>query len=321
MKIILTSCRFAGAVLLIGFAVGSFAQNPKPNIVLIMVDDMGFSDLGCYGSEISTPNLDKLAAGGVKFTQFYNAARCCPSRASLLTGVYPQQAGMGGMVTKEVDHSRETPYQGWLSRQTVTVAEVLKLAGYRTYMSGKWHVGEERPDWPLQRGFDKYFGLISGANSYYRLLPGRLILEDNDPYEIPENFYFTDAISDYAVRYIDDATQEAKKDPFFMYVAYTAPHWPIHAPGEEIAKYWGKYLKGWDQLRKDRYAQQQKMGLLPKSAVLTDRDERIPAWKDAINKDGWDLKMASYAGMVTRMDAGIGHIMRSHAHLPGSGRG
>lgn len=303
--------------LLLGFTISAFAQKPnrtsgpaaRPNIVLIMVDDMGFSDIGCYGSEISTPNLDKLAAGGVKFTQFYNAARCCPSRASLLTGVYPQQAGMGGMVTKDVDHSRETPYQGWLSRETVTVAEVLKSAGYRTYMSGKWHVGEERPDWPLQRGFDKYFGLISGANSYYRLLPGRLILEDNEPYEIPENFYMTDAISDYAVRYIDDATEAAKKDPFFMYVAYTAPHWPIHAPDEEIAKYRGKYLKGWDQLRKDRYARQQEMGLLPKSAVLSDRDARIPAWEDAPNKDDWDLKMAAYAGMITRLDAGIGRIV------------
>ncbi len=307
--------KFSITLLLLGSAFGAFAQNTKPsaarpNIVLIMVDDMGFSDIGCYGSEISTPNLDKLAANGVKFTQFYNAARCCPSRASLLTGVYPQQAGMGGMVTKDVDHSRETPYQGWLSRQTVTVAEVLKSAGYRTYMSGKWHVGEERPDWPLQRGFDKYFGLISGANSYYRLLPGRLMLEDNEPYVIPENFYLTDAISDYAVGYIDDAVQATnEKAPFFMYVAYTAPHWPIHAPDEEIAKYRGKYLKGWDQLRKDRYARQQKMGLLPKSAVLTDRDDRIPAWVDAPNKDDWDLKMAAYAGMITRLDAGIGRIV------------
>ena len=304
--------KLSATILLLGLALNAFAQKlpaARPNIVLIMVDDMGYSDIGCYGSEISTPNLDKLAAGGVKFTQFYNAARCCPSRASLLTGVYPQQAGMGGMVTKDVDHSQETPYQGWLSRETVTVAEVLKSAGYRTYMSGKWHVGEERPDWPLQRGFERYFGLISGANSYYRLLPGRLMLEDNEPYEIPENFYLTDAISDYAVRYIDDATRAAEKDPFFVYVAYTAPHWPIHAPDEEIAKYRGKYLKGWDQLRKDRYARQQKMGLLPKSAVLSERDDRIPAWKDAPNKDDWDLKMAAYAGMITRLDAGIGRIV------------
>jgi len=155
----------------------------RPNIIIILADDLGFSDIGCYGSEIQTPNLDKLAAHGAKFTQFYNAARCCPSRASLLTGVYPHQAGMGEMVsrTKNYSHESETPYQGWLSRQTVTIAEVLKTAGYETYMSGKWHVGEEKPDWPKQRGFDHYFGLISGANSYYEQLPNRLILEENEP--------------------------------------------------------------------------------------------------------------------------------------------
>ncbi len=226
-----------------------------------MADDLGYSDIGCYGSEILTPNLDALAAKGAKFTQFYNAARCCPSRATLLTGVYPHQAGMGGMVVTSAIKNRETetPYQGWLSRNTVTVAEVLKKAGYQTYMSGKWHVGEERPDWPLQRGFDKYFGLISGANSYYRLLPGRLMLEGNEPYKIPEGFYITDAISKKAVDYIDAASGK----PFFMYVAYTAPHWPTHAPDEEIAKYRGKYLKGWDKLRQERYQKQQKMGLLP----------------------------------------------------------
>lgn len=281
----------------------------RPNIIVIMADDLGYSDIGCYGSEIRTPNLDKLAAGGVKFTQFYNAARCCPSRASLLTGVYPHQAGMGGMVTKDVDHSSERPYQGWLSRETVTVAEVLRTAGYRTYMSGKWHVGEERPDWPLQRGFDQYFGLISGANSYYRLLPGRLILENNEPYDLPEGFYMTDAISDKAVGYLEAATQATEKAPFFMYVAYTAPHWPIHAPNADIAKYRGQYLKGWDALRRERYAKQQSMGLLPKTVALTDRDATILPWEKAPDKDDWDLKMAAYAAMVTRMDAGIGRIV------------
>ncbi len=283
------------------------AKAQKPNIIVIMADDLGYSDIGCYGSEILTPNLDALAANGVKFTQFYNAARCCPSRASLLTGVYPHQAGMGKMVVtgKIKNREPETPNQGWLSKKTVTIAEVLKKAGYQTFMSGKWHVGEERPDWPLQRGFDKYFGLISGANSYYRLLPGRLILENNEPYTIPEGFYFTDAISDKAVEYIDAAS----KKPFFMYVAYTAPHWPLHAPDEEVAKYTGKYLQGWDILRQSRFQKQQKMGLLPVSQLLSERDPTISEWGSALDKEEWDQKMAAYAAMVTRMDAGIGKIV------------
>lgn len=282
-----------------------FAQ--KPNIIVIMADDLGYSDIGCYGSEILTPNLDALAANGAKFTQFYNAARCCPSRASLLTGVYPHQAGMGKMVVTSAIKNRdpETPNQGWLSRNTVTVAEVLKTSGYQTYMSGKWHVGEERPDWPLQRGFDKYFGLISGATSYYRLLPGRLILEGNEPYKIPEGFYFTDAISNKAVDYIDASLGK----PFFLYVAYTAPHWPLHAPEEEMAKYRGKYMKGWDKLREERHAKQKKMGLLPRDLALSPRDPSLPAWENAPDKEEWDQKMTAYAAMITRMDKGIGQIV------------
>jgi arylsulfatase len=289
------------------FVLSPILYAQKPNIIVIMADDLGYSDIGCYGSEILTPNLDALAAKGVKFTQFYNAARCCPSRASLLTGVYPHQAGMGRMVVTSTIKNRdsENPYQGWLSRNTVTVAEVLKNAGYQTYMSGKWHVGEKRPNWPLQRGFDKYFGLISGANSYYRLLPRRLLLEGNEPYMIPEGFYFTDAISNKAVDYIDAASGK----PFFMYVAYTAPHWPLHAPEEEMAKYRGKYLKGWDKLREERHQRQKKMGLLPRNLALSDRDPTLSAWKDAPNKEEWDQKMTAYAAMVTRMDKGIGQIV------------
>lgn len=299
--------RYVTLALFVLITTGAFAQ--KPNIIVIMADDLGYSDIGCYGSEIKTPNLDKLAAGGVKFTQFYNAARCCPSRASLLTGVYPHQAGMGGMVVSKPDHNRETPYQGWLSRQTVTVAEVLKSAGYQTYMSGKWHVGEERPDWPLQRGFDQYFGLISGANSYYRLLPGRLMLENNEPFTIPADFYMTDAIANRAVDYIQTATRSVTKSPFFLYVAFTAPHWPLHAPEADIARYRGKYMKGWDHLRQERHQEQQRLGLLPKNTVLSQRDPNIPAWVQAEGKQEWDLRMAAYAAMVTRMDAGIGRIV------------
>lgn len=298
---------FSLCLLSFGFAQAQKNQT-RPNFVVILVDDLGFSDIGCYGSEIQTPNLDKLAAGGAKFTQFYNAARCCPSRASLLTGVYPHQAGIGAMIVNPVkDRSKENAYQGWLSRQTVTMAEVLKTAGYQTYMSGKWHVGEERPDWPLQRGFDQYFGLISGANSYYELLPKRLMLENNEPYTIPKDFYMTDAISEKAVGYITQS--KSTNQPFFLYVAYTAPHWPLHAPAEEIAKYRGKYLKGWDKLREERFAKQQKLGLFPKKFALSEKEAAIPDWDKATNKEEWDLKMATYAAMVTRMDAGIGKIV------------
>jgi len=177
----------------------------RPNIVLIMVDDMGYSDIGCYGGEIRTPNIDKLAAGGVRFTQFYNTARCCPTRASLMTGLYPHQAGMGGMVTKS--GARPGAYQGYLNDRCVTIAEVLREAEYTTLMSGKWHVGEERPNWPVDRGFDKYYGLISGGANYFDITkakrPGvkRNFAIDDQPFMPDKNtFFMTHAISDNAVR-------------------------------------------------------------------------------------------------------------------------
>ena len=206
----------------------------RPNIVLIMVDDMGFSDIGCYGGEINTPNLDQLAAGGIRFTQFYNAARCCPTRASLLTGLYPHQAGMGGMVHNGADIKPPGPYQGYLNDKCVTIAEVLKNAGYQTFMSGKWHVGESRPHWPTDRGFDKYFGLISGAANYFDITKGKVknikrqMAIDSERYMPPkDNFYLTKAITENAVKHLDCSYRKDK--PFFMYVAYTAPHWPLHA--------------------------------------------------------------------------------------------
>ena len=202
----------------------------RPNIILIMSDDMGYSDIGCYGSEINTPNLNRLAAEGLRFTQFYNTARCCPTRASLLTGLYPQQAGIGHMMG-----NRGTPsYQGDLSQQAVTIAEVLKGAGYSTYMSGKWHVTPyviENPDqknWPRQRGFDKFFGMISGAGSLY---DPRSLAEDNDYVAPGKDFYCTKDFTDYALKRID---QHQGDNPFFLYLAYTAAHWPMHAPDSAV---------------------------------------------------------------------------------------
>jgi len=286
----------------------------RPNIILIMADDMGFSDLGCYGSEIHTPNLDRLAAGGLRFTQFYNAARCCPTRASLLTGLYPHQAGIGGMTDKRGDVNPPGPYQGYLNDKCVTIAEVLRTAGYRTLMSGKWHVGETRPHWPVDRGFDRYYGLISGAANYFDITRGknactlRRFAKDGAPYRPPrDNFYITDAFTDNAVDFLDQYRKEQK--PFFLYVAYTAPHWPLHALPEDIARYKGKYLQGWDELRKERYKRMVEMGIIDKKWPLTPRDRGAVPWDTVEDKELMDLKMAVYAAQIDRMDQGIGRIL------------
>ena len=288
------------------------AATRRPNIVLIMVDDMGFSDIGCYGGEISTPNLDRLAAGGLRFTQFYNTARCCPTRASLLTGLYPHQAGVGHMV----DNKGHPSYQGYLNDRCVTIAEALKLAGYRTLMSGKWHVGENRPHWPVDRGFDRYYGLVSGGANYFDIskdkAPGvkRTMAIDGESYVPPkENFYITDAFTDNAVKFIDQYGRG--KEPFFLYLAYTAPHWPLHALPEDIARYKGKYLKGWDELRQQRYERMIKMGLISKSWKMSPRDPQTWAWEEEKNKELMDLKMAVYAAQVDRMDQGVGRVLEA----------
>ena len=228
------------------------SKTDKPNIILIMSDDMGFSDLGCYGGEVHTPNLDALAKTGVRYSQFYNAARCCPTRASLMTGVYPHQAGMGWMTNANLG----TPqYQGDLSKNTVSLAEVLKTAGYNTYMTGKWHLSNTRKDnaeikdnWPIQRGFERFFGIVGGAGNYFKLP----VYSNNRKYRSPENFFFTHAISDSSVMFINDHFKRKSNNPMFMYVAYTAPHWPLHALGKDIAKYQGIYDTGWDKLREER---------------------------------------------------------------------
>jgi len=281
-----------------------------------MADDMGFSDLGCYGSEIHTPNLNRMAAEGLRFTQFYNAARCCPTRASLLTGLYPHQAGIGGMTDgKRGDVKPPGPYQGYLNDKCVTIAEVLKTTGYRTLMTGKWHVGETRPHWPTDRGFDRYYGLISGAANYFDITRGkydctiRRFALDDKPY-IPDaqNFYITDAFTDNAVKFLDQYDRDDK--PFFLYVAYTAPHWPLHALPEDIAKYKGKYLQGWDVLRQERYKRMVKMGIIDPKWPLSPRDEGAVPWDSVEDKELMDLKMAVYAAQIDRMDQGIGKILR-----------
>ncbi|MEA3367353.1 MAG: sulfatase-like hydrolase/transferase, partial [Planctomycetota bacterium] len=217
---LLTGCRAA--------ATRAAAPAKRPNIILIMSDDMGYSDLGCYGSEIETPTLDGLAAEGVRFTQFYNTARCCPTRASLLTGLYQHRARIGHMM----GNNHLPGFQGDLGTNAVTIAEAVRPAGYATYMAGKWHVTPyTRPEgpkhnWPRQRGFDRFFGTIHGAGSFYD--PSSLT-RDNTQIPPGKDFYYTDAISDNAAAYIRDHTKERRDAPFFMYVAYTAAHWPMHA--------------------------------------------------------------------------------------------
>ena len=285
----------------------------RPNIVIILADDMGFSDLGCYGGEIQTPNLDRLAANGLRYTQFYNTSRCCPTRASLLTGLYAHQTGMGWMTSADLGHPG---YAGDLNHLNVTIAEVLQQAGYATYMSGKWHLtlnrymGPEGPtdNWPRQRGFDRYFGNLNGGGSYFT--PATLTL-DTTRIEASADFYLTDAISDHAVDFLQEHSRKKQGSPFFLYVAYTAPHFPIHARPADIEKYRGSYRKGWENLQAKRYARLQELGLISDSWTLSPPDRDIADWDslDPRKKTEMDLRMAIYAAQIDSMDQGIGRIL------------
>lgn len=281
--------------------------------MLVLVDDLGYSDLGCFGSEIHTPNLDRLAQGGLRFTQFYNSARCCPSRASLISGLYPHQAGVG-----EMDDEDPTPgYRGFLQKECVTLAEVLGSKGYHTYLSGKWHIGKIGP---IERGFDDYYGMLGGFGSFY----------DEDLYvRLPENrskrkyeknaFYATDAITDHALDFISESRE--KKEEYFLFLSYNAPHFPLQAPTEEIEKYVDVYEKGWDRIREERLKRQKEKGIVKEDLLLPPRSEfwnrdrdfsgKNPAW-DALDPDRQkDLakRMAIYAGMVDRMDQNVGRVL------------
>lgn len=295
----------------------SIGAAERPNIIYIMSDDMGFSDIGCYGSEIETPNLDSLAAGGVRFTQFYNTARCCPTRACLLTGLYPHQAGIGHMTS---DRGYDG-YRGDLNRNCVTIAEALRPAGYRTYIVGKWHVTkvlkpaneEEKHNWPLQRGFDRFYGTIIGAGSFFD--PYTLTRDNTyispyaDPLYRPKQYYYTDAISDHAVRFIQDHCDSHGDRPFFMYVSYTAAHWPMHALEKDIAKYRGKYDAGYQAVRDARYRRMVELGVIDESATV---NWPIPdEWKEQEYRE-WDIhNMEVYAAMIDCMDQGIGRIVQA----------
>lgn len=300
--------------ILFSVAIGRTSSAARPNIVLIMADDMGFSDIGCYGGEIPTPNLDALAKRGLRFTQFYNTARCCPTRASLMSGLYPHQAGVGHMMADRGSDG----YRGNLNKHCVTIAEVLKSAGYGTYMAGKWHVTRHTaPDgpkfnWPLQRGYDRFYGTIHGAGSYYD--PNTLTRDNTqispyaDPEYKPKRYYYTDAIAHHAVRFIDEHCQAKGDKPFFVYVAFTAAHWPMHAFEEDVAKFRGKYDGGYGPIRKARLERARKLGLIKSDWQLSPQAEN---W-NAVRNKRWEARcMEVYAAMVHRMDEGVGKIVAS----------
>ena len=294
------------------------SADERPNIIIIMVDDLGFSDVGCYGGEIQTPNLDQLAANGLRFTQFYNAARCCPTRASLLSGQYAHRVGLQS-------NGRN------LGTNCVTIAEALKTAGYQTGMTGKWHLSQTKPladkaehlrwlahqadhgpfapveTYPSNRGFDEHYGIIWGVVNFFD--PFSLVHNETPIEEVPEDFYFTDYISDRSVDLINQFSQ--RDDPFFLYVAHAAPHWPLHALPEDIAKYKGRYDAGWDALRQERYERMTAMGLLDGLSLKNGANESGEAW-EACEEKAWEAKhMEAHAAMVDRVDQGIGKIIAS----------
>jgi arylsulfatase A-like enzyme len=307
---------------LLGFLIGcsgpalSAVADDRPNIVVVLVDDMGFSDIGPYGGEVPTPNLDRLAARGVRFTQAYNAARCSPTRASLLTGLYPHQAGMGWLDSRALPNSKGI--RGRLLPRAVTIAEVLHDAGYFTAMTGKWHLGQQHGCAPWNRGFQRslnsragevYFPKESdkpGTENLY--LNGKELPKDSPIFG--KHWYSTDLFTEWGLKFVDEA--QAEKKPFFLYIAQGAVHFPLRAPAETIAKYRGRYLQGWDALRDQRYAKQLALGVIDANWALAPRPPEVATWASlpAERQRRFDLIMAVYAAMIERVDLAIGALVQ-----------
>jgi arylsulfatase A-like enzyme len=274
-------------------------QSWRPNIVVILADDLGFSDVGCYGSEIESPHIDKLAREGVRFSQFYNCARCCPTRASLMTGLYPHQAGVGHMV----DDYGSPAYRGNLSTAAPTIAETLRGAGYRTAMAGKWHLTPSdgnRANWPTRRGFEKFYGTIASIRSYY--YPPTLAEQERDIPSTPKDYYYTDAIGAKSAEYI----RAFAGQPFFLYCAFTAPHWPLHALEEDVRRFEKRYAAGWDAIRAARIAKQKTLGL---DVAPAPRAPEVKPWAEAGDREWQIRRMAVYAAMIHRLDMNVGRIL------------
>jgi arylsulfatase A-like enzyme len=302
---------------------GASAQAPdRPNVIVILVDDMGWSDIAPFGGEIPTPHLDRLARGGVRFTQFYATPRCSPTRASLLTGLYPHQAGMGHL--DNVIRSGSIGTTGRLNGQSVTIAEVLRQAGYFTAMSGKWHLGQPNGSAPWQRGFDRVLSLRAGGMFFpNQNFPGgdELTKRAQEPLWVDgtptardsamfgENWYATDLWTRFGLQFIDEARKANK--PFFLYLPHNAPHFPLMAPAELIRKHRGRYRAGWDALRQARYRRQIQMRLIDPKWPLPPREEATPAWDSlsAADQDRFDHLMAVYAAMVEGIDNSVGQIV------------
>ena len=321
----LSKSQAASACLLLSLSLQAQVKNDaRPNIIIILADDMGYSDLGCYGGEVRTPNLDRLAENGLRFTRFYNTSRSCPTRASLLTGLYQHQAGIGRMTFDD----NKPGYRGELSKNAVTIAEVLKEAGYQTGMVGKWHVSETQlqPDqrewlahqvfheefarkdsYPVRRGFDDFYGIIYGVADYFD--PFSLVNGEEPVKEVPKDYYITQAFSDSAVSYVN---RYAKSDkPFFLYLAYTAPHWPLHALPEDIAKYEDTYKAGWETLRDARYSRMLDMKIFGKNTDYLSPRQFDKPWLEN-ETQVWDARaMAVHAAMVDRLDQGVGQLIEA----------
>ncbi|MFK8113385.1 MAG: arylsulfatase [Rubripirellula sp.] len=302
----------------------------RPNIVILMVDDMGWSNIGCYGGMAETPNLDRLAESGVRFNQFYNAARCCPTRASLMTGLHPHQVGIGHMTLPIRENPNATvgqapisfpitsadrshipeSYQGWLNTDVPTLPEMLQGSGYSTYMAGKWHLANEKQStWPIQLGFDRFYGHLSGTSNYFK--PFNLFRDNEWIQASGDNFYLTDAISTEAIGFLSDHESKKDQDPFFLYLAFNAPHFPMQCMPEDFKKYRGRFMEGWDTLRAQRLERQKKMKLVPQNTTLAPRPNVVPAWENLSDekKKEMDAIMATYVAMIDRVDQNVGKLI------------
>ena len=293
---------------------------PRPNIVLILADDLGYSDVGCFGSEIATPNLDSVAAHGVSLTRFYNQSRCCPTRAALLTGRYPHQVGVGAMIDDYAAAARRAAhspaYTDHLSADSPTMAELLRAAGYRTLMCGKWHLGYEPDQWPVRRGFDRSFVQIKGAMNYFggpTTGPREPMALDDQPFVPPQDgFYSTDAFTDHAIEFVDQAVTATPAKPFFLYLPYNAAHWPLQAPEADVKKYAGVYDRGWQAIRVARLKKMIGLGLLPAGSPMAPMDRGMAKpWGELTDEQRkqWSRRMEVYAAQVDHMDQQVGRLL------------
>ena len=288
-----------------------------PNILLIVADDMGYSDVGAFGGDVDTPNIDALARSGVTFTNFHTASSCAPTRAMLLSGVDNHLAGYGSMHFLAPNQRGQPGYEDRMNEQVVSVARLLGDAGYRTGMVGKWHLGSKPGQWPADRGFQRSFAVLGGMDSHFgesRIPPVKYVSDRSDA-EVPDDFFSTDHYTDRLIEFIGGPDEDG---PFFAYAAYSAPHWPLQAPDEFIEKYDGSYDQGWDALRSARFERMREMGIIPAQTRLPLRLDEAPAWDDLSEEERRieARKMAVYAAMIDNMDVNIGRLL---AHLKSIG--